>query len=564
MWEHSISTLEAAVAIADAKPRASHRSLLSAAFLVFAAYYVGARVGFALTFEPQPISVFWPPNALLLAALLLAPMRWWPALLAAAFPAHLLAQMQSSVPIAMILCWFLSNISEALIGAWCLRLLSDGKPAIDNFRNLGRFVFAAVLLAPFASSFLDAAFVQWIGYGAGDYWQSWKLRFFANALSVLIIVPLVLSWSHGASPLLRGVSGRRFIETLLLFCGLLAAGLFVFNFPLPDSFLTPALLYLPLPFLLWAVLRFGSVGGSSAFAIFAVLAIWGASHGRGPFIEDTAVRNALSVQFFLIFTGLMLLTMAAAMQERRRSEGRLREAQDRLTHVSRLAVMSELTASIAHEINQPLGAILSNADAAEMLLDRDPSRIGELRQILDDIRRDDLRASEVIRHLRSLMRRRELELSDCDINRVVEDVLRLAGADLARRRIAVDRQLESLPIIQGDTVHLQQVLLNLILNAADAMADLPFAARTLELRTSRTESGISVSVSDRGPGIAPEDAERLFESFYTTKKEGMGLGLSISRAIIEAHGGGIRVENRPDGGARFVFSIPLRTQKEQA
>jgi len=240
--------------------------------------------------------------------------------------------------------------------------------------------------------------------------------------------------------------------------------------------------------------------------------------------------------------------------DRKRAE----EANRNLAHAARLAVAGELTASIAHEINQPLGAILSNADAAEMMLERPHPPLDEIRQILADIRRDDLRASEVIQHLRSLLRKHELEIRLLDLNDLITEVLRLAAADGQRRRVHFVREFATdLPLVPGDRVHLQQVMLNLLLNAMDAMAETPIPRRRVTLRTRRTpEHGVEVAVIDTGSGIDPERLRHIFDSFFTTKKEGMGLGLSIARSIIEAHRGTLTVENNPDGGATFAFTLP--------
>jgi PAS domain S-box-containing protein len=233
------------------------------------------------------------------------------------------------------------------------------------------------------------------------------------------------------------------------------------------------------------------------------------------------------------------------------------EANQRLAHASRLTVMGELTASIAHEINQPLGAILSNADAAELLLETDAGQLDEVRRILADIRKDDLRASEVIRRTRELLRNRPLERRPLDLNEMASGVVQLLGADAARRGVAVETELASgLPVVHGDRGHLQQVLLNLLLNGMDAMADTPASRRRLAVRTGRSDGVVEVAVTDSGHGLDPSQLPRLFDSFFTTKKDGMGLGLSIARSIVEAHGGRIWAENRPGGGATFHFTVP--------
>ncbi len=232
-----------------------------------------------------------------------------------------------------------------------------------------------------------------------------------------------------------------------------------------------------------------------------------------------------------------------------------------LAHVQRLAIVGELTASIAHEINQPLNAVLNFAEAAEMLLESEHPPLDEVRQIMVDIRQADLRAAEVVRRTRVLLRRREVEMAPIDLNETISEVLRLIAGDARRRRVVLTSNLGDLPSrIPGDKAHVQQLLLNLLLNGMDAVADLPLPRRKLAVLTRQTgEYCVEVAVSDTGPGIAPERLGHLFESFYTTKKEGLGLGLSIAQSIVEAHHGRIWAENNPGGGATFRFALPVGT-----
>ena len=241
--------------------------------------------------------------------------------------------------------------------------------------------------------------------------------------------------------------------------------------------------------------------------------------------------------------------------DRKRAE----EARRNLAHASRLAVVGELTAMIAHEVNQPLGAILSNADAAEILLESKRPPLDEIRQILVDIRSNDLRASEAIRRIRALLQKREMEMCPLDVNETVADVARLVTGDALRRRVQIHKEFAAdLPTVLGDRVHLQQVLLNLIVNSMDAMADTPEVGREICLRTMRNgDNTIEVAVEDAGHGIPANTLSRMFESFFTTKKDGMGLGLSIARSIIEAHHGRIWVENNSRSGATFRFTLPF-------
>ncbi|MCZ7563826.1 MAG: ATP-binding protein [Burkholderiales bacterium] len=245
-------------------------------------------------------------------------------------------------------------------------------------------------------------------------------------------------------------------------------------------------------------------------------------------------------------------------QRRQRAELAVERHRVELAHAGRLATMGELTASIAHEVNQPLGAILANVDAADMLLEAGDARPGEVRQILADIRKDDLRASEVIRRLRELLTRHEMTREPLDANETVSEVLRLLAAEARRRGVELVEAFDAtLPQILGDRVHLQQVLLNLVVNGMDAMAKTSPHLRRVLVRTSlRPDGDVEFTVSDRGQGIDLEHLPKLFGSFYTTKERGMGLGLSIARSIVEAHGGRIWAEAGGEGGATFRFTLP--------
>ena len=304
------------------------RTLVTGA-CVFVGYYLGARLGFALTFQPHPVSVLWPPNSILVAALLLTPPRVWWFVLLAAFPAHCAAQLQSDVPPLMILCWFISNSCEAVISAGLTRYLVGEPIRFTNLREAGIFCLCAVLIGPFLSSFLDAAFVVWNHWGQDAYWKLIRIRFPSNALAALIVVPLIVTWVRNGIPRLRRARLSSYLETCVLFlslCSVSYAVLYEFG-PRADS----ALLFLPLPFLLWAAVRFGSLGASSAISIVGLLAIWSGSHGHGPFSGGTVEQDALSIQIFLIVLAIPLMFLAAVIEERAKGEADRRESEVRMS-----------------------------------------------------------------------------------------------------------------------------------------------------------------------------------------------------------------------------------------
>src|SRR6266480_4063587 len=288
--------------------------------VVFVGYYLGAKLGFALTFRPNPVSVLWPPNSILAAALLLTPLRIWWLVLLAAFSAHWAAELQSHVPPTMILCWFISNSCEAVIGAGLARYLISGPVRLNRLSSVGYFCLCVVFTGPFLSSFLDAGFVRWNGWGQGAYWEIWRVRFTSNVLAALTVAPLIVTWATSGIPRLRKARRSRYLEAGLLFLGLLSVS-FAVLYRL-GSGADSAFLYLLLPFLLWAAVQFGSCGASTALGIVTFSAIWSATHGHGPFVGGSAEQNALAVQVFLIVLSVPLIFLAVVIEERANVEER--------------------------------------------------------------------------------------------------------------------------------------------------------------------------------------------------------------------------------------------------
>lgn len=249
--------------------------------------------------------------------------------------------------------------------------------------------------------------------------------------------------------------------------------------------------------------------------------------------------------------------------ERKRAEQEIAQQRKQLTHLSRVTMLGELAGSLAHELNQPLTAILCNAQAAQRLFAQDPPDLNEVQEILADIVAEDKRAGEVIRRLRLLLKTGEVQRQPLQVNESVEEVLKLARSDFVNNNIAAQTELAaSLPLIEGDRVQLQQVLLNLVMNASDAMVAAGRDRRQLTIHTLQAEDGcVEISVADCGPGLASDKLEEVFQPFYTTKPHGMGLGLTVCRTIVAAHGGRLWATNNPAGGATFHVSLPMAKMK---
>jgi two-component system sensor kinase FixL len=247
------------------------------------------------------------------------------------------------------------------------------------------------------------------------------------------------------------------------------------------------------------------------------------------------------------------------LRRRRRAELDRQRSRDELAHVARVSTMGQLASTLAHELSQPLGAILRNCEAAELFLQKNPPDHEEVKAILTDIRQDDQRAGAVIDRMRAMLKRRDLQLEPLGLRELCERVAALAHTELEARRVELHVELPSdLPPVQGDRVQLQQVLLNLLINGAEATNGSPTERQRLVLRARQTDNQhVEVSVSDAGQGIPVDKLTQIFEPFFTTKVTGMGMGLAISQTIVNAHGGRMWAENNPDGGATVRFTVKV-------
>jgi signal transduction histidine kinase len=850
----------AAPAISESSVITSAGSRVLIAAAVGIAYYAGAQIGFLLKLPPGTPSAIWPPNAILMATLLLLrPREWWLALVAA-LPGHLAVELRAGWPMSLVLALYVTNCSEALIGAVGVRLLSDAPGRFDSLPRMAAYIAAGGLLAPIISSFADAAVVSTF---RGDlYWDVWRARTSGNILTDLTLVPALVAVVRDGRQWLATARPRVHLEAVVLAVTSIAVSAVTFATPaipltVPRTFVMP--LGFLLPILLWAAVRFGPAGVSLVLVEIAVFANWGSLNSRGPFQGLAPPERVLALQLGLSVIAVPILCLAALIEERWRTEGELgerlafeqvlsrmsaalvlasgrgiehaaaiwlgklavflevdcawllkrgaddqlvlasswvapgvpvmssidprrdlggvvrrlneqdavllenvddlppaeraplrrlgvrglyclpigaagrvvgglvfasvgrprawsdvlrgrlqlvsevfasalaRQAADEalrageamkssilaslssgvavvdrsgtivavnerwtslahdqheivtgdvgvganylqlslhaavqgaphagavhagleavlgrsrssftleyqtdgpagerwavlsvvplsgaqggavithtditerrraemeaersrqeLAHFARVSAMGELTASLAHQLNQPLTGILTNAQAAQRLLHDPAPDLPELRSILEDIVEDDRRAGEVIQQLRDLMRKAPSDRVLLDMNTTLERVVRLVSSDAVIRSVTIDLDLTpDMAIVRGNRVELQQVILNLLLNALDAVSRTE--ERRITVRTLLTPEGIEVRVEDSGHGIALGAEGRIFEPFFTSKPDGMGMGLSVARSIVDAHGGRIYAKRRDPLGSIVAFELP--------
>ena len=645
------------------------------AVVVAVGYYLGALVGFHLRFPSSGISFFWPPTAVLTAALLLAPTNTWVPMLAGAFVAHAVAHAQYGVPIAAWPIQFLANAAQALLAALLVRRYSDPRQPFGDLRRASAYIIGACVIAPTLASLVSAYVYVRLGW-ASDFGSAWSARTVSNAIATLTLVPpIVMVWPYpGTHPVPPRT--RRAVEFLVLLVALLAAHVFVGRLDDRSALSLSLALYAPAPFLLWATVRFGGLGLSITLLATALLAIGTALGGQGAFASETPLEAIVGVQFFVAVTAVPMILIAGLLSQtrnehrallemerqnsatlraipdlmflqsrdgtflqhyardegallappslflgrnmreilppdlaerfaaafetvtadephvveypllmdgttrqfeariigldrdrvltvvrditaRRHAEDALKQANDALVRMGRVSALAELSATIAHELNQPLTAIVSNANACLRWIASD-SPDADLHGALKDVVSDSLRASQIVRRTKEMFANRPVRKPIVDLNEVARDVLDLAEARLRKVGVQLETDLDpGLPAVAADVVQIKQVVLNLVLNAADAMTDVHDRARVLRIATGRAGTCVTMAVRDSGIGFSPADAKRLFEAFYTTKADGIGVGLAISLSIAEAHGGTLLAEINPAGGASFHFSLPV-------
>ena len=646
-----------------------------------AVYYLATRTAWILTFPDSKVSLFFPPHAILVSILLLVPTRHWWAYVLAAVSVHFIATQQEHWPLFYALQCEAFDAVKVLLTAAGIRLFVKSPLHLLGLREAILFVLIAVIIVPFGTAFWGAAFTVYYDFGT-QYWIEWRNLSISNAVTTIVLVPVILIGAQQIKDVPR-VALAHVVEASLLVAGIVAVGWLAFDRAAAGPDTSPALLYAPIPLLIWAALRFGLGGMSASVLVITMLAVWGTMQGRGPFLAQSPAENALALQLFILMAATPLLLLAVAIDDERRSKEALRASEERmslaaqsaqlalwewdlakdevwiqdqglfgfepdksidhatlagsvhpddravreiaiqhalanggayesefrvilrdgsvrwiaargrspshtiddssprivgvamditrqkqagveaqlqreeLAHLARVATLSALSGSLAHELRQPLVSIMLNAEAGQRYLSKEAPDLAEIRAIFDDIISADGRADEIIARLRDLMRRGEVELQPVNVNESIDELLRLTRSDLIARGVSVTNlSSRDLPPAMTDRVQLQQVLLNLIVNASDAMASNQPEDRKLTLTTFIEQNELRIGVLDCGVGL-PDDVESLFQPFHSTKEGGLGMGLSICRTLVSAHGGRLWGERRAERGAAFYVALPL-------
>jgi signal transduction histidine kinase len=530
-----------------------HRVSPLAWFAVLAlGYYVAVRLGLSFRFQNSIIGVVWIANAVLLAALLLTPVSRWPWVFAVTAVAHL-AAMLPDAPLWRALWQIGINAALTTTTAVILRRFAGLPLTLSTRRQVVVYTTAAFVVSAFFALGTPVVIRSALGLEPSyPYLAAWPRVALSNAAALLLVTPVIVLWGeHGLAPMRRATSRAVFEGGAILIC-LLTVGFVLFGTG-SEIARFPALLMLIFPPLLWAAVRLGPLGASTALLGVAAVSAWGTAGQLGPFVLFPDAAKVLSLQLFWITMSTPILLLAAVIRERELVESSLVTLRQHLTHATRVATAGELSGALAHELRQPLTAILSNAQAALALLASGSASPDDLRCILDDIAQQDRFAADVITRLRSFVQEREPHFEPIALDAVVRDALALTKALVDRSGVSVDTDLpDDLPRVWGDSVQLVQVVLNLILNACESMHHTPALDRRLRVQLARNDTHfVELTIEDRGDGLPLGAQDKLFEPFFTTKETGLGLGLAIGRSIVTAHGGRLWAENNEGRGATF-------------
>jgi signal transduction histidine kinase len=505
--------------------------IVTGALLVGIGYYVGTRIGFAWTPAGRPNSTFWPPNAILLAALLVVRRKEWWTLLLAVLAAHMTAQLQSGVPVWTAAGWFVTNSSEALIGAYCITRFTDSARRLEGVRGVLIFVVFAVLFAPLATSFLDAFAVVTTGWGR-YYWPLSLERFWTNALAELTIVPLIVLCRSNPISWIRRAGVARVGEAALLAIGTVLVAVVVFGLKAVSPATTPALLYVPLPFLLWAASRFGLAGLSTSLLSLTLISTWYTMHGREPFPNASMSQNILSLQILFCVVAVPLMFLSAVMTEERRTQELLRRTSSRL-----IEAQEQERHRIARELHDDLGQALA---LTKVTLDGLVQGSGEsLKSALSDLSSQISDISNTAREISHGLYPPQLEYLGLAkaLKRMCDDLRKGKNISIHLTTGNLPDQLQ--PSISLSLYRIAQEAMHNIITHSQAM--------NVQVELGADDSRISLRIIDDGVGFDPN-------------RVAGGLGLESMRQRVQAVGGSIDISSSPNSGTRIEVRVPFRAR----
>ena len=518
----------------DATPARYFSSRVFTAAITALGYYCGMRVGFALTPQNSPISTLWPPNAILLGLLLLIPVRnWWVSVLVV-LPVHLLIQLRAGVLITTSMGWFFGNVAEALLGAVLVRRFTNPDKMFESVRGTLIFLAFAVVTAPLATSFIDAATVILTGR-SHDYWLIWTERLFSNCLAELVFVPIVVAAANKSLSAIKAAKPARYWEGLALAAGLIGTSFLAFSFSHPQFHGSPALIYVPLTLLTWAAFRFGALGLGGSLLTIAVIAIEGATHGTGPFTFGFNKVDVLSLQILLCTAATPLTLLTALITERRQVGLAITNLSGRLI-VAQEEERSRIAREIHDDYQQRLAVVAANLE----MLSRDSGDAetqAHIQQLCKDV-------SELALDMHSLS------------HQLHSSTLENLGLEVGIRAFCHEFE-------QHQGIHVAFTSAQLPPKVAFDSALCLFRVAQEALRNVKRHSGadhaeVRLEWSGHKLHLVVSDSGKGFDSRSHSALSGIGIRSMEER--LRLAGGQLQVRSQPSQGTRVEAWLPLASQ----
>jgi signal transduction histidine kinase len=530
------------------------------AIAVAIAYFLASRLSFFLRTQPDDIAWFWPAAGVAGGALIaLGPGTRWPVAvgtITASIPGNLLGNWSLSTSIIFALC----NAGQVLLIAGLIERYFGSPFSLDSLRQVLGLV-AAAIVGTAAAAIGGTVGAVWVEGSTAPPLTVWYHWLTSNVPGIVAVAPLLI----GLVSAVRDPPPRsEIIECVVALVALAALSALIIFLP-REPLVVVAVVALLFPLLLWLAARCRPVFAAAGAFIVALSIVWTTTFSIGMFDEDNFPigERIRAAQAAILAVSLCATVLASLFSERRESEARLARSNMmlQLERDNKLMNIDAITSAIVHEVRQPLTAIAANGNAGMRWLGKTPPDFDEVRAAMTEMVRDSHRASQVLESIRAVFKSADLEAQPVDLNRVALAALDVLRGELNDHGVITSTELApELPPVPGHSGQLQEVMINLIRNAIDAMDAIADRARMLRVKTQADgREAIVVSVEDSGPGIDPEKLDSIFDAFVTTKPEGMGLGLAISRMIISRHQGQLSASVSNKSGASFQFTLPIKS-----